>query len=586
MSLSLRKPAIRRLALLALASAGLGIPASAQATFSIDWHSVTVGAPEGCSLTPITEGDILTPLAGAAAFGPLGAPCIAIDGGATGVGMMGFFTCIGHPGGTPCRVELDALSYGNDARMESAAGSLGIYLFSTDEYAVGGVAPVLAPSLATEAPVGDSSTDIWRSGSGLPPGPHAPFASPVGHIGLFDGDGLLSGSAEVYPGLGLVEPNFPIVPNVGDNLDAFDLDETFSGTAFPATGVFYSLDAAYVDPLTGQINVGTGGGNLASGADVLISIAPGGPPAIWAPAALLGLSLTGFEDDLDALAVWENGTGTFEPSQVPYDWMVAGGPDMVLFSVRRGSPVVGMPDSIFGVPICEGDILTTPLPTGSGGVSPFPGIFCAAENLGLATSRVPGGFSDDVNALDTLASSTPDCNGNGIPDSIDVSSGASTDLNTNGIPDECEIVGGPSCFCTSIWAPCGNAYPSGGCENSTGVGGLLNATGTGSVFLDDLVLDATQLPPTVPAIFFGGTFPVGPLPFGDGLRCAGGNIRRITPPMLTTATGTLSTGPGIAAANGFVPFESWIFQCWYRDPSGPCGNGFNLTHSYSVTFTP
>ncbi|MEZ5975726.1 MAG: hypothetical protein R3E96_13060 [Planctomycetota bacterium] len=50
---------------------------------------------------------------------------------------------------------------------------------------------------------------------------------------------------------------------------------------------------------------------------------------------------------------------------------------MLLFSVRRGSWVIGQPDSIFGIPIEEGDILTTPLPTAMGGVSPFPGIFIA-----------------------------------------------------------------------------------------------------------------------------------------------------------------------------------------------------------------
>lgn len=32
----------------------------------------------------------------------------------------------------------------------------------------------------------------------------------------------------------------------------------------------------------------------------------------------------------------------------------------------------------------------------------------------------------------------PDCNGNGIPDEVDIASGASQDSNTNGIPDECE----------------------------------------------------------------------------------------------------------------------------------------------------
>ncbi len=32
----------------------------------------------------------------------------------------------------------------------------------------------------------------------------------------------------------------------------------------------------------------------------------------------------------------------------------------------------------------------------------------------------------------------PDCNGNGVPDDIDIAKGTSDDENGNGIPDECE----------------------------------------------------------------------------------------------------------------------------------------------------
>ena len=259
---------------------------------------------------------------------------------------------------------------------------------------------------------------------------------------------------------------------------------------------------------------------------------------------------------------------------------------MVLFSVRRGSSVIGMPSSNFGgVPIAEGDILTTPLPTVFGGVSPFPAIYCAAENLGLSTDRTPGGISDDLNALDTLAEPTTDCNGNGIDDTIDILLGSSSDINANGVPDDCELIGGPACFCTNFLAPCANPYPAGGCRNSTGVGALLTATGTGSVTLDDFMLFASQMPSSVPSIFFGGTVFVGPLPFGDGLRCAGGNILRFGAPALTSATGTRTAGPGMAGAFGLVAGETWNHQCWFRDPSGPCGNGFNTTNAFTVTLT-
>jgi len=77
--------------------------------------------------------------------------------------------------------------------------------------------------------------------------------------------------------------------------------------------------------------------------------------------------------------------------------------DIILFSVRRGSSVIGMPDSFRGIPIVEGDVLTIPLPTPAGGLSPYPAIYVTAEALGLSAIRggVPGQeFSDDLDALD------------------------------------------------------------------------------------------------------------------------------------------------------------------------------------------
>jgi len=554
-------------------------------TFSVDWHSPTVGLPDSLTLTPITEGDILTPVGFFPAFGPLPVPEIAISGGPAGLGLFGHPGCVGHPGGTPCVVEVDALSYGVDAPMgQQAAGFVASYLFSTDEFAAGPHPPFFFPSLTSEFPVGDSSADVWTHPGLLPPGPLPPFAAPVGNVGVIDGDGLVSGSGALYMGSGLIEPNFPGFPNAGDNLDALDWGSPFVA-AFPPTGVYFSLDGPFPDPF-GPPNTGSAPFHGFSPSDVLLTAAAGGPPAVWAPGPVLGLDITGFgPDDLDALAIRENGTGFFEPSIFPDDWNMPGGPDMVLFSVRRGSPVIGMPDSIFGIPIAEGDILTTPLPTALGGVSPFPGMYCAGENLGLGTGR--SGFApEDLNALDTIRQPVHDCNMNGIEDAVDIVTGTSTDLNSNGVPDECEIVGGPYCYCPLAVAPCANADPTAGCVNSTGLGGLLGASGTSSVFNDDLILTATQLPPNKSGLFFAGPTMIAPLPFGDGLRCVGGGITRLPPVGTSSAAGVLSKGPGMAAAYGFLPFTTWNFQLWYRDPMGPCGSGFNTTNAYNVTFTP
>jgi hypothetical protein len=572
--------------MIAAAAAVAATSSHAQVTFSIDWHSPTVGTPDSASSTPITEGDILSAFGGTPALGPLPSPGTVISAGPTGLGLAAYTACLGHAGGTPCALEVDALSYGTDFGFLGATGTLttGDFLFSTDEYATALAGPFNAPDLSTELPCGDASADVWVNGAPLPAGPLPPFAAPVGHTSVVDGDGLVSCSGALYAGLGLLEPNFPGFPNLGDNLDALDFGP-IPAAGFPSTGVYFSLDEAFPDPLVVQPNSGSAGAHGFTGSDVLWSPTPGSGPLLWAPAPQLGLNLVGALDDLDALAIWENGSGAFEPSLTPYDWL-SGGTDMVLFSVRRGSPVIGMPDSIFGVPIEPGDILTTPLPTSFGGVSPFPGIFVAAENLGLTTQRTFGMPGDDLNALDTFQLlQFPDCNGNGVPDSLDISSLTSTDVNSNGIPDECELIATPYCFCVT-GAPCGNVFATAGCRNSTGSGALLTGSGTSSVFADNLVLTISGMPTFQFGVLFMGSTMVGPLPFGDGLRCAGGIVSRF-PVKNSGASGSFSYGPGLIGGGApILPLSTWNFQGWYRDPAGPCGSGFNTSNALSVVFTP
>ena len=88
----------------------LASPAAAQMTFSIDWHGPTVGVPDTFGGVPITEGDLLMAAPGVPALGPLPVPGIAYPHGPAGLGL--FPGCVGHPGGTPCVVEVDALSLG------------------------------------------------------------------------------------------------------------------------------------------------------------------------------------------------------------------------------------------------------------------------------------------------------------------------------------------------------------------------------------------------------------------------------------------------------------------------------------------
>ncbi len=257
-----------------------------------------------------------------------------------------------------------------------------------------------------------------------------------------------TGWAPIGPfALGLFEPNFPVPGPLrfGDDLDALDLETP----APPAPGifpVFYSLDSGFVfDAIKGIPGTGSALANGPfSGADILVTFAPGGPPAIFAPAGALGLDFFG-PDDVDALALVENGTGAYEPWAVLFDW-VGGASDMLLFSVRRGSAIIGTPDFFFGIAISEGDVLIGP-PAGSPVGTP-PGILVAGENLGLCIFRpapfppppcpIPpwGPFSDDLNALDVVL----DCDDDGFPDVIAILTGLSPDVNADGIPDPCQCL--------------------------------------------------------------------------------------------------------------------------------------------------
>lgn len=579
-----------RLPLILSASALLvpAAPAQDQVRFSVDWNSPVVSAPEcDTGSVLITEADILTPCATGPMLGPIPSPRISITGGPGGLGLGLHPTCVGHPGGTICNIEVDALSFGMDPLITQAGFPAGSLWWSVDEYAGGVAGTPVPPNVLSEFPCGDAGGDLFAKTVPMVSGPVPPFAAPPDHVGVIDANGMdLGCTAFAYPGLGLREPNLPSFgPSTGgDNVDAFDDHEP----GLPPVGApYFSLDAGFPDPCAG---IPGGSSALAHGfvgGDILTVV--GGVPVVWGPAAGLGLDVFGPDtDDLDALAIFEDGDGVFDPSFGPFGWG-PGAADMILFSVRRGSAVIGSIDSLLGLPIEEGDILIPPASPGA-----FPGIFVAAENLGLGTVRsatvsgaCPGG--DELDALDSHNSTLFDCNSNNIEDALDIAAGTSLDANSNGIPDECEspLLATSYCDCPN-GGLCFNPYTPGGCENSTGLGSILSAAGTSDVVADDLVLTANQLPTFTLGIIYMGTLQVGPIPFGDGLRCVGGNICRF-PIQSSGAAGVMTEGPGIVfdSIGLGCPInagDTWNFQCWYRDPGGPCGNGFNFSNAVSVDF--
>jgi hypothetical protein len=100
------------------------------------------------------------------------------------------------------------------------------------------------------------------------------------------------------------------------------------------------------------------------------------------------------------------------------------------------------------------------------------------------------------------------------------------------------------------------------------------------------VLSAIGLQPNQPGLWFQANNAVnGGLgnAFGDGLRCAGGQIVRLGIMIADGAGGSVApTGIGSALSAGDVK----RYQLWYRNPGGsPCGTAFNLSNGYEIHWT-
>ena len=158
---------------------------------------------------------------------------------------------------------------------------------------------------------------------------------------------------------------------------------------------------------------------------------------------------------------------------------------------------------------------------------------------------------------------------------------------------------GTRAFCfgdgASVACPCANNGAVGGCENSAATGGaLLQATGTSHP--DALVLTSSGELASALSIFLQGDVAVAPTPFGDGLRCAGGQLKRLY--VANAGAGVVQapqTGdPSITARSAALgdpldPGDRRFYQVWYRDPdpvfcASPQGSTFNASNALRVSW--
>ena len=165
----------------------------------------------------------------------------------------------------------------------------------------------------------------------------------------------------------------------------------------------------------------------------------------------------------------------------------------------------------------------------------------------------PNPTASGARMLRVFASSSGDCNNNGIPDACDIATGTSADANGNGIPDECECV-------TAAYCP---AAP-----NSTGVGAAFASTGGCTIAPSNLEFEVVQLPPGQPGYFIASQTQ-GSAAVGQGTLCLAGSIYRFNAFVQFADPGgaiqfepdLTSPPPGMSVAAG----QTWNFQYWYRD---------------------
>ena len=145
-----------------------------------------------------------------------------------------------------------------------------------------------------------------------------------------------------------------------------------------------------------------------------------------------------------------------------------------------------------------------------------------------------------------------------------------------------------------IACPCGN-FPSGpgrGCNNSSNTGGaFLIVTGVASVSADTIQFITGDEKPVALSIVLQGDEEIGAgLTFGDGVRCAGENLKRMYTKnavggSITAPTGSELSVTARSAQLGapILPGVERRYQVMYRDPAplfgcpGPSGSRFNIT---------
>lgn len=154
-----------------------------------------------------------------------------------------------------------------------------------------------------------------------------------------------------------------------------------------------------------------------------------------------------------------------------------------------------------------------------------------------------------------------------------------------------------------IACPCANppGGPGRGCDNSAGTGGaILSASGIAYLSMDSLVFATSgERPAALSIVLQGNALLSSGVVFGQGVRCAGGSLKRL---YTKTASSGSITAPDFGAGDPTVsarsaalgqviqPGQSRWYVVYYRDPivlgGCPAIGTFNVTQTGEVAWLP
>ncbi len=154
----------------------------------------------------------------------------------------------------------------------------------------------------------------------------------------------------------------------------------------------------------------------------------------------------------------------------------------------------------------------------------------------------------------------------------------------------------PFCFGdgSGTGCPCGNSSAPGsdaGCLSTLGVGGRLFATGLSSVAADSVTLIGTNMTNTF-VLYFQGTTETSAgagSVFGDGLRCAGGQVTRLAPKLNSNGESAYPVaGDASVSVRGNCHVGDFrTYQIWFRNAAAFCTpSPFNLTNGIAIQWHP